>query len=108
MDALCRFVGVEPPHRYPLFGRLHSTLIHWRVQAHFVSRLCLSQAYQEVWAQKILDGHQLSQYGMSRLMPLTAPAPCGSPKEDWDVSDAKEGELAPAREEVNSGGPLQT
>lgn len=114
MDAFCWFVGEEPPHRYSLFGRLHpALLIHCRVQAHLVSCLSPSQrhVYQELWAQEILDGHQLPQYGMSRLMPPTTPAP--SCLEDWDASDAEEGELAPAWEEVDppclgkshSGGP---
>lgn len=48
MDSLCRLVGETPPRTYHLFGILHpAVLLHWRVQAHLVSRLssALRRAY---------------------------------------------------------------
>lgn len=72
MTVLCRFVWEEHPHRYSLFGHLPpGLLIHWRVQVHLVFRWSpsLRHAYQKLWAQEELDGHPLSQYGMSRLSP---------------------------------------
>lgn len=87
MNALCRFVGEEPLRRFSLFRRLHpALLIHWRVQAHLVSRLGpdMRRNYRELWAQEVLDGLPLSQYGMSQLLPPAAPAPC---LEDWDAPD---------------------
>lgn len=59
------------------------------------------RAYQVLWAQEVRGGHLLSQYGMSRLMPPTAPAPSSSPKEDWKTSDEEAGELDRAWEEVD-------
>lgn len=87
MEALCRFVGEDPPHRFALFGRLHpALLLHWRVQAHLVSRLGpdLRRAYRELWSNETVSGHPLSQYGMFRLLPPPPPAPC---HEDWDAPD---------------------
>lgn len=46
-------------------------------------------------------GQPLSQFGMSRLVPPTAPAPSSSPKEDWDASDSEEEEQATAWEEAD-------
>lgn len=68
MDAICRHVGEEPPRRYPLFGRLHPAFVlHWRVQAHLVSRLGPRQrdTYSSVWSLETVDGYPLSRYGMS-------------------------------------------
>lgn len=40
MDSLCQFVREMPPRTYHPWGILHPALLHWRVQAHLVSRLC--------------------------------------------------------------------
>lgn len=87
MEALCRFVGEDPPRRFVLFGRLHPALLcHWRVQAHLVSRLGpdLRRAYRELWSHEVISGHPLSQYGMFGLLPPPPPAPC---HEDWNAPD---------------------
>lgn len=82
--ALCQFAGEEPPRRFSLFGRLHpALLLHWRVQAHLVSRLSPDQRreYRELWAQEMVGGRQLSQYGMcQRLTDISAQGGLGLQK----------------------------
>lgn len=78
MDSLCRLVGETSPRTYHLFGILHrAVLLHWRVQAHLVSRLspALRRAYRELFAAETINGHPLSNYGLCRMVDPPDPAP---------------------------------
>lgn len=79
--ALCQFVGEDPLRRFSLFDRLHpALLLHWRVQAHLVSRLGpdLRRDYQELWAQELIGGRPLCP-SFSRLHPRLLALRTGTP-----------------------------
>lgn len=80
IDVLCRFVWEELPRRFALFGRLHpALLLHWRVQAHLVSRLGpdLRRDYRELWAHEIVGGHPL--FAVRYVRALATPSPGSLP-----------------------------
>lgn len=78
MDSLCRLVGETPPRTYHLF-RIHHpvVLLHWRVQAHLVSRLSpeLHRAYRQLFAAETINERPLSTYGLRGMVDPPDPSP---------------------------------
>lgn len=78
MDSLCHFVQESPPRTYRLWGILHpAMLLHWRVQAHLVSRLipALRRAYRALFSDETIAGHPLYRYGLRYLIVPPVPVP---------------------------------
>lgn len=78
MDSLCRLVRETPPRTYHLF-RIHHpvVLLHWRVQAHLVSRLSpeLHRAYRQLFAAETINERLLSTYGLRGMVDPPDPSP---------------------------------
>lgn len=64
--CLCRFVGETPPRTYKLSG----VLLHWKVQAHLLSRLspALRLAYREILGSERIDVRPPSCYGLRGIV----------------------------------------
>lgn len=78
MDSLCRLVGETSSRTYRISGVLQpAMLLHWKVQAHLVSRLSPASrwTYRKVFGAERIDGRPLSHYGLRGTVDRPDPAP---------------------------------